>query len=774
MRSNANLQTTITKHILATPKNANLGNEDAKARSFKLESEPAIEIAKRKYACDVCRQCFTKSQSLSNHKKTHNKTVASSSNSISNYARAAPTVDELAASYAVSRSINFDDLSADDLVETAESTLRQAKASTSPPRNIQKRPRKAYTVPFKLRVIEKVEMVKADGHAAPINHAAALFNVAQPNVSKWVRDKDNIRAALLEAKKGRKLGKFKSKSRLLLVAYAPWPHMEETLAADIRKRIEKGLSVTGDFIRIHAKQLIRTSYGDAEAEKFKGSCHWLFNFTRRQSFRWRVVTNVKDAGVVERLPKVIKWIENLKKRLSRGAPHRSGEYGRFLLHERYNFDQVPLELGADTRRTYADKGAKRVRVFSKNEKRRIATLMLVARADGSLDGIRWTIIFRGKGNVYEREKISYDTDVRIMFQKKAWMDDELCVEWAKEELDAMSLPQKSLWFADNLSGHCTDAFKSQMREHGALMHYFPANFTDILQPIDDGIGIYVKNRIRNAFEAWKEVEEGGKHNYIRLADGDVSLSEMRILISKWTGTIFRECKRSQSFKDLVCKSFRHTGCALRVDDVLPDGFLNNTNVAREILQPYFESIKSFKDETISESQTEVDAANNENNAYSDENDNNSTYIRLFISNNNDVYEVGNDVEVEADESEVATDSEDDADEIRYKPRPPPGSCGAFVPPGFVALQQLPVDWRSQCLSPSIMLLKKVGGRRKANDWHLYRITRKQSNTDSFYLLPMTISMSTRALVNVSDKEQLEMLRSSDYGAENDWVLIKRE
>ena len=60
-------------------------------------------------------------------------------------------------------------------------------------------------------------------------------------------------------------------------------------------------------------------------------------------------------------------------------------------------------------------------------------VQLTVFADG-VDRFRPTVIFRGKGlRISAKEKQSYDRRVKVMYQGKAWCDQEIMKEWISTE-----------------------------------------------------------------------------------------------------------------------------------------------------------------------------------------------------------------------------------------------------------------------------------------------------------------------------------------------------
>ena len=97
-------------------------------------------------------------------------------------------------------------------------------------------------------------------------------------------------------------------------------------------------------------------------------------------------------------------------------------------------DQTPLPFVLNYGKTYDIKGAKEVWAQSgwPGRDKRQATVQLTVFADG-VDRVRPTIIFKGEGlRITTKEKESYDKRVRVMFQEKAWCDENI-MEWINTE-----------------------------------------------------------------------------------------------------------------------------------------------------------------------------------------------------------------------------------------------------------------------------------------------------------------------------------------------------
>ena len=99
-------------------------------------------------------------------------------------------------------------------------------------------------------------------------------------------------------------------------------------------------------------------------------------------------------------------------------------------------DQTPLPFVLDDGKTYDKKGVKEVWVQSGQAglDKRQATVQLAVFSDW-VARVRPTVIFRGKGfRISAKEKQSYRRRVKVMYQEKAWCDQEIMKEWISTEL----------------------------------------------------------------------------------------------------------------------------------------------------------------------------------------------------------------------------------------------------------------------------------------------------------------------------------------------------
>lgn len=317
----------------------------------------------------------------------------------------------------------------------------------------------------------------------------------------WVQKRNLIFAAVRAARSG---------SQLLVRRRAGhFDAAEVKTAEEVRTARAAGRRVSARVIRAVIRRHVAALYSAEEVKTFKASNRWLGAFCNRFAFAIRRATNRKSKPVAARLPLVRRYIARLPRRLARHArapivgplqpplldlPVASYPMG-IESYCRVNVDQSPFEFDSDMSRTYCTKGNKAVHVASahgQHKESRFGTFQILV----NLSGIRelqpkLVIVFRGQGNVKQQELDAYDKRVIVFFQRKAWMDDALCLRWLHEvyapyEKDVRSKLRSAcddnlLMFVDGLSGQTSPAFIKSARTYNTLVHVGPGGTTDLTQ-----------------------------------------------------------------------------------------------------------------------------------------------------------------------------------------------------------------------------------------------------------------------------------------------------
>ena len=93
-------------------------------------------------------------------------------------------------------------------------------------------------------------------------------------------------------------------------------------------------------------------------------------------------------------------------------------------------DETPVPFVLNDGKTYDKKGVKEVLAQSGQSGlgKRQAIVQLTVIVDG-VDRVRPAVIFRGKGlRINAKEKQSYDRRIKVMYQEKAWYNEEIMKE----------------------------------------------------------------------------------------------------------------------------------------------------------------------------------------------------------------------------------------------------------------------------------------------------------------------------------------------------------
>ena len=388
---------------------------------------------------------------------------------------------------------------------------------------------------------------------------------------KWNKNRDKIFAELQLNKKKQNTGSVKAaRQRRKLVGEKAkcsekYPLAANRVVLEFKLRREKGCKVSKLWIKKKMKAKIEMYYGEEAASKFKGSDNWFQRFKKRHNISFRRRSNKKKDSAYDGRETVQRFLRNLreavKSRRRRNNSALHPKYGRWLPENRYNIDQVPLPFVIDQDKTYDITGTKQVWVSqpSTGLDKRQATLQLCIRAGGE-QNVKPAIIFRGKGNVSPAEKAMYDKGVDVYFQKSAWMDSDLNMQWlSRTLLPAMSdKTSEKVIFAVNVSFQQEKQFHEACRKEGnASVYLLPENHTDKVQPIDAGIGKLFKTKAGEAMEKWLEQDEN-----LDLWHDKIGAKDRRILMTKWSGEAWKELSKDM---DLFTKLFQKTGCLITAD-----------------------------------------------------------------------------------------------------------------------------------------------------------------------------------------------------------------
>ena len=100
-------------------------------------------------------------------------------------------------------------------------------------------------------------------------------------------------------------------------------------------------------------------------------------------------------------------------------------------------------------------------------------------------------------------KASWDKDVDVYFQKKAWAGTEFYLDWSKKTFKAIVKDTGNvILFLENPEAHVQESFKNSIKDLGGSTWFGVPNATNIWQPVDDGYAGTLKTLINQEFFSW--------------------------------------------------------------------------------------------------------------------------------------------------------------------------------------------------------------------------------------------------------------------------------
>ena len=106
------------------------------------------------------------------------------------------------------------------------------------------------------------------------------------------------------------------------------------------------------------------------------------------------------------------------------------------------------------------------------------------------------------------QRLAYHPDADVYFQKNAWADTEVSVEWANKTLAAaVEGLDRFVLFMDNLTAQQSSKFKEAVSSHHGVCRFGLPNRTDLWQVVDVGISQLLKNHTSKEQDEWLMDEE---------------------------------------------------------------------------------------------------------------------------------------------------------------------------------------------------------------------------------------------------------------------------
>lgn len=522
-----------------------------------------VNLPDKAIKCEICNESFAAKKYLDTHVRfKHNSEKSNHGNQGKN-----KNVYECIQTQSSARKATSEET--DDITTQSQAAAISAIDRTDRRRGCSKR--KSYTVDFKLKTLKLLDSLSELKTKKKWEKVAEKQGISKSLVVKWNKNREKLQLELKLNRRKENAGSLKdSRKRRKLVCKRAKNSEKYPLAADrviheFKLRRAGGCKVSKLWLRKKMKAKIEMCYGKEEADKFKGSKNWFQRFKKRHGISLRRTSNKKKDSADDGRETIQTFHLNLRKAVKskrrRTNSTLDAKYGRWLPQNRYNVDQVPLPFIVDQNKTYDTTGNKQVWVSqpSTGLDKRQATLQLCIRAEGE-QNVKPAIVFRGKGNISNAEKAQYDKGVDVYFQRCAWMDTDLNMQWVLGTLipGVGNSTNEKVLFADNVGFQQDKQFHEVCRKKiNAVVYMLPENHTDKVQPIDAGCGKLIKTKIGEEMERWLEEDAN-----LELWHDKLSAKERRILMTKWTAAAWKELSADTM---LFKKLFQKTGCLITAD-----------------------------------------------------------------------------------------------------------------------------------------------------------------------------------------------------------------
>ena len=187
-----------------------------------------------------------------------------------------------------------------------------------------------------------------------------------------------------------------------------------------------------------------------------------------------------------------------------------------------------------------------------------------------------------------KEKAAYHPDVDVYWQPKAWADGGFYNQYIERTLKPAfaHLGGEVLLFCDNLACQTTPEFRQKVRSiANARVWNYPANVTDLLQPIDAGLGRCLKLETGVELADWLDHDD----NLEKYENNQLTASDRRVLMTRWVGAAHARLLPQWQNRH---SAFARTGSLLTAD-----GSLDNLVLPQGTMEYKFDHIvKDWPDE----------------------------------------------------------------------------------------------------------------------------------------------------------------------------------
>ena len=277
--------------------------------------------------------------------------------------------------------------------------------------------------------------------------------------------------------------------------------IEGPLLRYIFEQREQGMAVATFDLVIKASTL-SAEFG---LKHFTARCSAIKRFLSAHSLVYRMGTHETQRRPEEVATEAAEYMALVRQLLV--GPHRDR---RFIL----NMDQTPAWFSMSRKRTLEVIGVKTVHIrTSTNDTKRVTVAVTIA-SDGTV--LPLMLVFKGErtGRIATTEFSTYPTTHHYRCQKKAWMDEQVMLDWVDDVLKPYiaTAPEHVIpvLILDSYRCHMMASVVTRIQELGVEVMHIPGGCTSLCQPVDVGFNKPFKDRIRRQWVSWM-IAEGVIH-----------------------------------------------------------------------------------------------------------------------------------------------------------------------------------------------------------------------------------------------------------------------
>ena len=230
-------------------------------------------------------------------------------------------------------------------------------------------------------------------------------------------------------------------------------------------------------------------------------------------------------------------------------------------------DQVPMPFIVEQSDTYTEEGDEHVHVRGTGNEgltKQQYTVHIFINAGDSEDNTHGYVdmICRGTGKrISQVERDSYNKNVNVCWQKKAWVDREVMLEIAQKFAEYKQEKHGNdavLLYADNLDAHCYQPVLEIFAEANIFVWFIVPGCTDLIQPIYAGIGRSMRIYVGHALDRWLSIDDN-----LDLWEGKLKESERRVMMTNFLDCAMKKIL-SEEKKNVHIGAFCRTGCLIEL------------------------------------------------------------------------------------------------------------------------------------------------------------------------------------------------------------------